>query len=314
MQQIDLRAKEADMKNFDIEWHEYHPTGGQRQLYADVLGYHFEIVPVVWPGQSGPAYLAQYKEAEASNGETWPIGLNDRATEDEAKAAVDTWLAMQVQEVRATGIPQVVLGPVFELSGGLVYGQKFLEALRPHLTHWDAVKVLPAADEDGHTGLYLSSSATGQGIRVMSCSRAEHVAMSTGTIFELDDVTANEDSICTTYFHESEIASYAWSSGTAYLSSDRTTSARMYHDKASQPARSDMRPREILQAEPAPGSASPAPAGEVLDLLGLLSRLVEGEVGRHTLWVLSKGQGTETEDGKAWLEAAGAVSRLKAGV
>jgi hypothetical protein len=43
-----------------------------------------------------------------------------------------------------------------------------------------------------------------------------------------------------------------------------------------------------------------------------LRKLVDGEVGRHTLWTLSKGQGTDTEDGRNWLEAKSAVDATKA--
>jgi hypothetical protein len=46
-------------------------------------------------------------------------------------------------------------------------------------------------------------------------------------------------------------------------------------------------------------------------LLDLLSKLVGSDVGRNTLWKLSTGQGTETEDGKAWLAAQATVIRAR---
>jgi hypothetical protein len=55
----------------------------------------------------------------------------------------------------------------------------------------------------------------------------------------------------------------------------------------------------------------PVPPAETLDLLDLLTRLVDSDVGRDTLWKLSKGQGTATEDGKAWLAAEATVTRLQ---
>lgn len=53
---------------------------------------------------------------------------------------------------------------------------------------------------------------------------------------------------------------------------------------------------------------TPLTSSEVSDLL---CKLVDSDVGRDTLWKLSRGQGTETEDGKAWLAAAAASARLK---
>lgn len=47
------------------------------------------------------------------------------------------------------------------------------------------------------------------------------------------------------------------------------------------------------------------------ELLSLLQKLVEGDVGKNTLWKLSQGQGTETEDGKTWLAAKSVVGRSK---
>jgi hypothetical protein len=43
--------------------------------------------------------------------------------------------------------------------------------------------------------------------------------------------------------------------------------------------------------------------------LNILLTIVRGDVGRHMAWKLSEGQGTETVDGKAWLEAI-ALSKL----
>lgn len=45
------------------------------------------------------------------------------------------------------------------------------------------------------------------------------------------------------------------------------------------------------------------------ELRGLLCQLVDGDVGRNTLWKLSEGQGTETPDGKTWLAAKAVADR-----
>jgi hypothetical protein len=47
------------------------------------------------------------------------------------------------------------------------------------------------------------------------------------------------------------------------------------------------------------------------ELLDLLSKIVDGDVGRNTLWKLSTGQGTETLDGKTWLAAQDIVNAAK---
>jgi hypothetical protein len=43
-------------------------------------------------------------------------------------------------------------------------------------------------------------------------------------------------------------------------------------------------------------------------LKGLLASIIGGDVGRSVIWKLYDGQGTETEDGKAWLAAQAAIS------
>src|ERR1700687_4501215 len=45
------------------------------------------------------------------------------------------------------------------------------------------------------------------------------------------------------------------------------------------------------------------------ELLDLMRKLVDGDVGQNTLWKLSQGQGTETADGKTWLAAEAVVNR-----
>lgn len=304
------------MKNFNIDWHECQRPGFPPFLYANALGHYLKVFQLrPREGDTATRYGATHDEA----GEEWPIGSTDGyASIDEAKGAVGTWLAKEVRELQGESIGEPHSGPAFALTGGLSYGLKFLEALQPHLTDWDAVEVAPCATADGHDGLYFRSYATGRGIRVQSCSRTNYVAMWTGEVYELDDFEAYESRTSPTYFHESEIAAYARSSGTSYLSSERSTAAKMYHgaSEATPPKRSDMRPLELLTGLHAPtqSGAGPAPDGEVLDLLCLLNNIVEGEVGRQTLYTLSKGQGTETEDGKNWLAAAAAVKRLKAGL
>ncbi|MBY0238106.1 MAG: hypothetical protein K2X55_02220 [Burkholderiaceae bacterium] len=49
------------------------------------------------------------------------------------------------------------------------------------------------------------------------------------------------------------------------------------------------------------------------DGMALLRKLVTGAVGRATLQKLADGQGTETEDGKAWLAAQAAIAAQKGG-
>lgn len=300
------------MTDFNIEWHEAQRPGFAPFLYANALGHYLKVFQIP---PRGSETVTRYGATHDEAGEEWAIGSREGyASEDEAKTAVATWLAKQVRELRGDGAGEIHPGPAFALTAGLSYGLKFLEAVRPHLTDWDAVEVVPCNTADGHNGLYLRSYATGQGIHIQSCSRTNYVAMSTGEISELDDFDANKDRISTTYFHESEIAAYAKSSGTSYLSSERSTAARTCHSAGGEnyPKRSDMRLLEVLTAPPASTGASSAPGDAVLDLLVLLSNLVEGEVGRHTLNTLARGQGTETEDGKNWLAAAATVKRLKA--
>lgn len=43
------------------------------------------------------------------------------------------------------------------------------------------------------------------------------------------------------------------------------------------------------------------------ELLALLRKLIEGDVGRDVRWKLAEGQATETEDGKVWLAAKALV-------
>lgn len=43
------------------------------------------------------------------------------------------------------------------------------------------------------------------------------------------------------------------------------------------------------------------------ELLDLLRTIVDGDVGRNTLWKLSCGQGTGTLEGKTWLAAKAAI-------
>jgi hypothetical protein len=47
------------------------------------------------------------------------------------------------------------------------------------------------------------------------------------------------------------------------------------------------------------------------ELLDLLTKIVDGDVGCNTLWKLSTGQGTETVDGKTWLAARDVVTSAK---
>jgi hypothetical protein len=45
------------------------------------------------------------------------------------------------------------------------------------------------------------------------------------------------------------------------------------------------------------------------EALELLTKLVKGDVGRSTLGKLADGQGTATDDGKAWLAAKSAITK-----
>ena len=49
---------------------------------------------------------------------------------------------------------------------------------------------------------------------------------------------------------------------------------------------------------------------EAETVLDLLRQLVEGETGKNVLWKLSKGQSTETDEGKAWLAAKAMVDQM----
>lgn len=215
------------MNQFNIDWHEFYPTGGKPELQANVLGYHIEIFQGLPLTSDLPAvYCARYREANSS-GETWPIVLVERDTEEQAKAQVNAWLAKQVRAVGSVDISNACKDAGFDLAVGLRYALQFMEALRPHLAKNDSVEVVPAKTADEHSGLYLRNLATGCGVRVLSCSRAEYVAMATGTLAELDD--ADEDFASTTYFHETEIGAYANVAANLYLSSGKRVAARIYH-------------------------------------------------------------------------------------
>lgn len=48
---------------------------------------------------------------------------------------------------------------------------------------------------------------------------------------------------------------------------------------------------------------APVQAGDARDAERLLCQLVKSEVGKQTLWRLSDGIGTDTDEGRAWLKA-----------
>lgn len=284
------------MNHFDIEWNQFQETVRPAFWHANVLGYYVKVFPIVGrTPERSTRYCATHDEA----GEAWPIGSGDGYwSVDEAKAAVDTWLASRVRELRAGAGQQLRSETQVELTVGLGYALKFLDSLRTRLSASDCVEVVPVASAEGESGLYFRNESTGYGVRILSSTRKEYVTMSTGVLSDLDEALDENDRISTTYFHETEMASYARVAAKMYLSDGREIAGRMYHPGPT--------PARLSERQNTPGVA--------LDLFDLLSRLVGGDVGRQTLNTLSTGQGTETEDGKNWLTAAATVERLKAGL
>lgn len=69
-------------------------------------------------------------------------------------------------------------------------------------------------------------------------------------------------------------------------------------------AAADARKEGLLGKYP---MASQVLAEEVYRLRGVLSDLITGDVGRQTMLKLGDGQGTDTDDGRAWMRAAALV-------
>jgi hypothetical protein len=213
------------MNDFNIEWRESNECGHRSGLYANVLGYYLLLEPVCKPGFSKPVgYTVTYTEAGNPN-DAWTIESSSEhpfempsPSEEAAKQAATVWLASQVRKAQtqpAPARPEVSMAEVFEMSRGMRYALKFMTALRPLLSSNDNVRVAPAVGEDDHTGLAFANHETGYGVRILSCSRAEHVAMTTGTIAELE--SNDQENMGATYFHESEIPGFAQVAAKMYL-------------------------------------------------------------------------------------------------
>jgi hypothetical protein len=111
----------------------------------------------------------------------------------------------------------------------------------------------------------------------------------------------------------------------AYIMADGTAIAKVYlNDGSAQRIVACVNAcagidQETLESTAAPEVMKGRVAGKMRDLkaqrdelLDLLSKIIDGDVGRNTLWKLSTGQGTETAEGKTWLAAQDVVTAVKA--